>query len=173
MTLDLLLLQLLCPAFGVIGMHHHTKLRILLIMTTSNFFRLYITCFISLFNCMIPVRSVFVAPTAPISWMEIAGLTFESMGRTVQNERLKKNLSNFLCHVKKTYMCIFLFFCNFYFFKSKFLFIYLLNLKNPSATLLFQCSSWTSIISTTGPISGLLIQNLHFRNTSCLRNIIF
>lgn len=49
-----------------------------------------LTCFISLFNCIIPVRSVLVAPTAPTSWIEIAGLTFESVGRTIQHDGLKR-----------------------------------------------------------------------------------
>ena len=39
---------------------------------------------------MIPVRSVLVAPTAPTSRIEIAGLIFESVGRTIWHDRLKR-----------------------------------------------------------------------------------
>lgn len=45
--------------------------------------KMMLTCFISLFNLCIPVRSVFVAPVCPSSWIEMAGLVaVDWMGRT-------------------------------------------------------------------------------------------
>lgn len=51
-----------------------------------------LTCLISHFNFLMPVRSVLVAPVCPSSWMEMAGLVaMDSVGRTYTEQTENNN----------------------------------------------------------------------------------